>query len=438
MRIGSAVLTSVLYLLLSTGLFGQNSKLAPDLAALLNNPVTPGQQLNVIVQLNPPGLLQSVTGLVGLLPGVNRLLYSLIPAVTQTLPVASILSLANLPTVKYISLDRPVGATLAAATDYSHAAIGANFAASYGLTGDGIGVAILDSGISNHADLAGRVVYRESFVSSKSADDYGHGSHVAGIVAGNGSASRSGVTGIAPGAKLIDLRVLDANGMSSDSVIIAALDRAVQLKSKYNIRVINLSVGRPVYESCKNDPLVQAVEAAWKQGIVVVVAAGNFGRNGYSTILSPGNSPLAITVGAMKTLDTQSTADDQIASYSSKGPTWGDLIVKPDIVAPGNLIMSLRTPGSTLDRTYPDSVVDGSYARLSGTSMAAPMVSGAAALMLQRTPGLSPDTVKARLMKTASKSFPLASVTVDPTTRAVYPGAVRILSCFPINLSRRN
>src|SRR5689334_13885284 len=101
MRFASAVLTSTTFLLLSTGLFGQNSKVAPDLAALLNNPANPGQQVNVIVQLNPPGLLQTVTGLVGLLPGVNRLLYSLIPAVTQTLPLASILSLANLPNVKY-------------------------------------------------------------------------------------------------------------------------------------------------------------------------------------------------------------------------------------------------------------------------------------------------------------------------------------------------
>src|ERR1700681_601785 len=409
------------FLLVSTGLFGQSSKLAPDVVALLNDSSASQQQVNLIVQFNPPSLLQTVLSLGGLLPGVTKLLYTLIPAVSQLVPVSSILDLVSNPTVRYVSLDRPVGGTLAHATDYSHVAVGANIAAGYGLTGAGVAVAILDSGISNHPDLASRVVYRQSFISSKNLDDYGHGTHVAGIVAGNGAKSNSGVTGIAPGVKLVDLRVLDANGMSSDSVIIAAIDRAIQLSSQYNIRVINLSVGRPIYESYTNDPLVQAVQAAWKKGIVVVVAAGNFGRNGYATILSPGNSPSAITVGAMKTLDTQSTADDQIASYSSKGPTWGDLVVKPDVVAPGNLIMSLRTPGSTLDREYPASVVDNYYARFSGTSMATPVVSAAVALMLQRNPGLSPDTVKARLMKTASKSFPIASVTVDPATGAVYP-----------------
>ena len=177
-------------------------------------------------------------------------------------------------------------------------------------------------------------------------DDYGHGTHVAGIVAGNGASSKGAVHGIAPGVNLLDLRVLDAQGMSSDSVIIAALDRAIKLRSQYNIRVINLSLGRPIYESYRTDPLTQAVEAAWKKGIVVVVAAGNLGRNGYATILSPANSPSVITVGAMKTLDTPSKGDDQIASYSSKGPSWGDLVVKPDIVAPGNQIVGLRDTGS--------------------------------------------------------------------------------------------
>src|SRR6202040_1729999 len=117
--------------------------------------------------------------------------------------------------------------------------------------------------------------------------------------------------------------------------------QAVQLKSKYNIRVINLSLGRPIWESCTKDPLCQAVEAAWANGIVVVTAAGNLGRNGYATVLSPGNSPHAITVGAMKTMNTFARTDDLIASYSSKGPTYIDLTVKPDVVAPGNVITSL-------------------------------------------------------------------------------------------------
>src|SRR5207245_159768 len=148
------------------------------------------------------------------------------------------------------------------------------------------------------------------------SDDYGHGTHVAGIAAGNGyTSTRAGsirnLRGVAPNANLVDLRVLDANGGSNDSVVIAAIEKAVSLKSQYNVRVINLSLGRPIYESCARDPLCSAVEAAWKKGIVVVTAAGNLGRNGYGTIVSPANSPHAITVGCMKSESTYPRSDDQ-------------------------------------------------------------------------------------------------------------------------------
>ena len=174
------------------------------------------------------------------------------------------------------------------------------------------------------------------------------------------------------------------------------------------------------------------MEAAWKAGIVVVVAAGNEGRAGYSTILSPGSSPHAITVGAMKTENTMATSDDLIASYSSRGPTNVDLIAKPDVVAPGNLVDSLLAPGSTLASEYPGNILAASayttapasgtplYFCLSGTSMATPVVSGAAALMIEENPALTPDMVKARLMKTASKSFPLKSTATDPATGDTY------------------
>ena len=167
--------------------------------------------------------------------------------------------------------------------------------------------------------------------------------------------------------------------------MIAAIKAAVSLQNRYNVRVINLSLGRPIYESCSIDPLCEAAEAAWSNGIVVVAAAGNLGRNGYSTVLYPGNSPHAITVGAMKTLGTYTRNDDQIASYSSKGPTYIDMTVKPDVVAPGNLVVSLLAPGSTLANAFPQNVVGPSYysssgtgapqyMRLSGTSMATPVV----------------------------------------------------------------
>ncbi|HVZ17816.1 MAG TPA: S8 family serine peptidase, partial [Terriglobales bacterium] len=203
------------------------------------------------------------------------------------------------------------------------------------------------------------------------------------------------------------------------------------------IRVINLSLGRGVYESYKLDPLCQAVERAWKAGIVVVVAAGNNGRylptNGYGTINSPGNDPYVITVGAMKTMDTLTRSDDQIASYSSKGPTLIDHIAKPDLVAPGNLLVSTETPGVTLQQWEPENLVpysfymyggssasSTSYFTLSGTSMATGVVSGIVADLLQAHPTLTPDQVKARLMKSASKTFPKSSSVYDPATGNTY------------------
>ena len=303
-------------------------------------------------------------GVVNLLEGVVNTVFSLIPAVAATLHPAGVVALSNQSNVAYISLDR----SLAASLDYSAGAVNAPAAWSAGLDGTGVGIAIIDSGIYSHPDLnranssQSRVVYRQSFIGGNQFDDFGHGTHVAGIVAGNASLSSGPgayhiFRGIAPNANLLDLRVLNANGSSNDSVVIAAIQQAVALKNRYNVRVINLSLGRPIYEGCAHDPLCQAVEAAWNSGIVVVVAAGNLGRNGYGTILSPGDSPHAITVGAMKTEMTVTRADDLIASYSSKGPTYIDLTAKPDLVAPGNLVVSLLAPGSTLEAAYPGNVI---------------------------------------------------------------------------------
>jgi serine protease AprX len=251
---------------------------------------------------------------------------------------------------------------------------------------------------------------------SSANDQYGHGTHVAGLIAGDGLSSTGPFfsktfKGIAPGANIVNLRVLDENGAGTDSLVIAAIDEAISLKSRYNIRVINLSLGRAVYESYKLDPLCQAVEQAWKNGIVVVVATGNNGRyqptDGYATVTSPGNDPYVITVGAMKPMGTPTRVDDLIASYSSKGPTVVDAIVKPDVVAPGNLLTSLEAPNSTLYNELPGNQVPFSYYvnggssassptyfTLSGTSMATGIVSGVVADLLQKSPRLTPDQVK--------------------------------------------
>ncbi len=351
------------------------------------------------------------------------------------------------PEVVYISPERQLFSTATgsptAVLDYHTEAVNASVAWAQGLNGAGIGVAVIDSGLVDLADVHKVAVYSQNFVGNTAGsanDQYGHGTHVSGIIAGTGKDSLGSkyfytFKGIADGVNLINLRVLDQNGAGTDSQVIAAIQTAIQLKSKYNIRVINLSLGRPVYESYTLDPLCQAVEQAWKAGIVVVVAAGNDGRNnnagtnGYGTISAPGNDPYVITVGAMNTLGTSSRADDHIASYSSKGPTLFDHIVKPDLVAPGNRIISLYTAALTLNHLYPGNEIPNSlyqtnannnasstYYLLSGTSMAAPMVSGAAALLLQKTPTLTPDQVKARLMQSAYKNLvPYSSVT-DPVT----------------------
>ncbi len=346
--------------------------------------------------------------------------------------------------VKYVSPNRAQRSFL----DLTTAAVSAGVAWQSGFDGTGVGIAIIDSGIALKHDLTGpngvtsRVVYSENFATGQTdaSDGYGHGTHVAGIAGSSGKDSIGvGFTrsfkGVAPNVSLINLRVLDQNGSGLEADVIAAIQQAINLKNTYNIRVINLSLGRPVFESYTLDPICQAVEAAWQAGIVVVTAAGNYGRDnslgtkGYGTIASPGNDPYVITVGAMKTNGTLYTSDDTIASYSSKGPTLIDHLVKPDLVAPGNQVVSLLAPNSTLAMNYPKTLISNSYFEkpappgnssnyfmLSGTSMATPVVSGAAALLIQQHPSLTPDQVKARLMKTATKTLNLYSVATDAHT----------------------
>ncbi len=388
--------------------------------------------------------------------------------------------------VKFVSADRKIRKKLASAA-VMPAAINAPYAWNAGYNGKGIGVAVLDSGINQDDDLGAyshAPLYTEDFTvstviqpdgkpapkpASYGLDWYGHGQHIAGIIASNGKTSNcasctQSFSGIAPGVNLINLKVLDASGEGSDSFVIAAINRAIALKNTYNIRVMNLSLGRQVYESYTQDPLCQAVEAAWQAGIVVVVSAGNegrdntFGNDGYGTINAPGNDPYVITVGAMRSMGTAGRSDDLIASYSSKGPAAVDHIVKPDIVAPGNQIISLLAQHGTLALNNPQNTVtlatfqssapktgiipvqpiynpdsntqppavkiapgySNQYYVLNGTSMAAGVVSGAVADLLQAAPGLTPDQAKMLLMQTASKTFPAVSTVVDSTTGQIY------------------
>ncbi len=406
----------VTLLLLTQPIFAGKLKVAKDLEGL-----DPAAEIDVIVQFKSTPT-QKQLDKVHAKGGKDKVKLDKIKAAAFTLPVSAIEDLADDPDVEYISPDRPV-MNFQTTNAYFIPTVGADVAKNYGWDGKGIGVVVIDSGYSDQADLTGRIVYKTQFGVKDTIDHYGHGTHVAGIIGGNGSASKGLYRGVAPAANLIVFRVLDDYGKGTDSQVIAAIQKAIELKSTYNIRVINLSLGRPVFESYTTDPLCQAAEAAWKAGIVVVASAGNMGRNngfgnrGYGTITAPGNDPLVITVGAMKTNGTAVRGDDTIASYSSKGPSPVDQIAKPDLVAPGNwIIAALGKGGHQLTNKFPANKVASNYVRLSGTSMSAPVVSGTVALMLQKTPSLTPDQVKARLMKTATKNFPATSIAIDPVT----------------------
>ncbi len=430
---GTRHLSHITVVLAFAGLSFADNKVAPD----LND--DPNATVDVIIQFKTAPTNQELKGLA--INGKVKRQFKHITAVNAEIPWTIVANLENDPNVTYVSPNRNMTSSL----DIVTATVNAPYAWQNALDGTGVGVAVIDSGVTPKDDLMAanggrsRIVYSESFIGvPDTTDGYGHGTHVAGIVGGNGADS-SGVgfkrtyRGLAPNVNIINLRALDQNGAGQEAFVIAAIDRAIQLQSTYNIRVINLSLGHRVYESYTQDPLCQAVEAAWKSGIVVVVAAGNYGRDntngthGYGTIASPGDDPYVITVGATKTNGTSSRLDDSIASYSSKGPTAIDHIVKPDLVAPGNNVVSLlASPNCTIVLMEPRTQVSPAtyetlgiystttnYLRLSGTSMATPVVSGAAALLIQQQPFLTPDQVKARLMKTAGKILPRNSTGTD-------------------------
>ena len=225
---------------------------------------------------------------------------------------------------------------------------------------------------------------------------------VAGIIGGNGSRSNGAYIGVAPMVNLINVKVSDDQGTATAVNVVQGLQWINDHKANYNIKVVNLSLNSAVAASYKTDPIDAAVEILWFNKVVVVVSSGNLGKN---ALYPPANDPFVITVGATDDRGTGSITDDVVASYSGSGNTT-DSISKPDLVAPGtNVVGLMANPNSVLALAHPANVVDGIYFRMSGTSMAAPMVSAAAALLLQDEPNLTPDQVKYRLMATANKSW---------------------------------
>ncbi len=268
--------------------------------------------------------------------------------------------------------------------DIASVTVGSDFANEYGLTGKNISVAVLDTGVFPHKDLttpSNRIIQFKDFVNNKSEpyDDDGHGTHVAGIIAGNGFSSRGRYMGVAPDANIVGVKVLGGDGSGSISDVIAGIQWIVDNKNKYNIKVITLSLGTKPKDSYNDDPLCRAVDAAVNSGITVVTAAGNSGPES-STITSPGISPNVITVGACDDRKESISKNVDIPDFSSRGPT-NEGLNKPDILAPGVGIKSLDNKQNE-------------YIKLSGTSMANPIVAGCAALLYESNPRFTPSQIK--------------------------------------------
>jgi serine protease AprX len=318
--------------------------------------------------------------------GIVHRSMDLSPFMVVELPYEAMRPIAMSPHVRRVWSDLKVQALL----DVAVPSVGGSKAQGLGITGKDVTIAVIDTGIAPHLDLMypeSRVVGWHDLVNGRSDpyDDNGHGTHVAGIIAGNGASSRGKYTGMVPEAKLVGVKVLDRKGSGNTSDVIAALEWCAANQKTYNIKVINLSLGSVAQSSFREDPLCKAVEAAWRQGMVVCVAAGNDGPK-LETINTPGISPNAITVGNLDDHDTADLNDDQLSESSSRGPTV-DFLAKPDLLAPGTNIVSLR--------------VGRGYRTLSGTSMATPMVTGAAAQIYQKWANLRPNQVKNLLMRHA-------------------------------------
>ena len=264
--------------------------------------------------------------------------------------------------------------------------------------GAGITVAVVDTGVADHPDLGDRVTHVDvtETATGTDYDPYGHGTFVAGVVAGDGtSSSDRRFAGVAPGAEVLDVRVADASGQTSLSLVLAGLEAA----AAHDVDVVNLSLSSGSPLPYQLDPLAVALTSLWHDGVVVVVPTGNDGPS-QGSVTSPGSDPTLLTAGALDEQLTDDRSDDVVPSFSGRGPAPQD-VAKPDLVAPGRSLVSLRAEGSLIDAANPDAVLAGGYFRGSGTSFATAAVAGTAALLLADRPKLSPDQVKALVTGTA-------------------------------------
>jgi serine protease AprX len=425
---------------------------ASPLAALASN--HPARKVEVIVQLRPGAELATGRELVRAAGGSVSRELPIINGLGTVLPAADAQRLSLDPAVHAVSLNAAVesqGSSFEAkglATSYNQS-IRSDDAWDDGYTGKGVGVAVVDTGIAGNlpdfrvsrSNPASRVI-ATAVVNPEAAngsDSFGHGTHVAGLIAGNGLSRPAGdslrgrYVGVAPEANLISVKVADEEGNATVLDVIEGLQFVVDHESDYNIRVVNLSLKSTAPESYRTDPLDAAVEAAWNSGIVVVVAAGNDGTAADAVSYAPANDPYVITVGGVDDMGTKNVSDDTLAEWSSRGTTQ-DGYTKPDVLAPGARLISTIPPGAVYTQLCPSCVVDGQYFRVGGTSMAAAVVSGAAADLLQAHPALTPDQVKTQLVarsravnkSSASEKLVNAlgiKVGSDETANTTVPGA---------------
>jgi serine protease AprX len=365
-------------------------------------PTTPPPQVNIIVQ-QWDGLDAAPSALIAQLGGQVTRQLPIVLGFAARVPLSVLDQLALAPGIRAITPDAKVepqvaGTSLADRPSVYRDVVGANAPEAIGYTGVGSTVAIVDTGVADVPALAGRLknvvdgsqVARCINLSTEVGcqDSYGHGTFIAGMV-----------HGVAPDARILAVKLSGRDGMSNVSTVLAAIQWVIENRDSYSIDILNLSLRTDSTLSYRVDPMNFAVERAWARGITVVVSAGNQGP-GAGTIAKPADDPWVLSVGASDDKGTPSLADDAAADFTSRGPTQVDNLAKPDVAAPGRSLVSLRSPGSEADINFPY-FVDDQYRRGSGTSFSAPIVAGAAALLLQADPTATNDRIKFALMNTA-------------------------------------
>jgi serine protease AprX len=412
-----------------------------------------GPATSVIV-LAAPGAVAHVQRDVRALGGRVDERLVLVHGFSATVSRSAIASLRSMPGVVSVTPNARIAAqsdtydptgdvnSMASTTDY----LGADAWWEAGYTGAGIDVAVIDSGVApvQGLDGDGKIVYGPDLSLESQApnltnlDTFGHGTFMAGLIAGHDpdlqppydQSPASVYRGVAPDARIVSIKVATADGGTDVSQVIAAIDWVVQHAHDpgFNMRVINLSYGTNSTQSYRYDPLAYAVEQAWRHGIVVVAAAGNRGADTTSgqSLSDPAYDPAIIAAGASDPMGTPSQSDDVVSAFSSYAKAF--LARSPDLVAPGAHLQGLRVPNSYIDVNHPGAEIGDRYFRGSGTSQAAAITSGAAALVLQKYPNATPDQVKA-LLKSTSLYLPLVG-----TSRKMGSGELQLDSALSRSL----